>query len=142
MLLYVAYLFFVRKDITFTHLQTVPTVLIVGLAFTAFFIVVYLLWYLISVILTILYFKQIPFRSRIMFFYNLIMLIICCCTVIFGVFSPFYANGGLFTFFYCLFNIYCWSLVYLNWPISYAKRESTNEGEVIELELRTQRGED
>jgi hypothetical protein len=44
------------------------------------------------------------------------MLGMCIGTLIVGVYSPFYSNGGIFMFFIALFNIYIYSLIYLNWP--------------------------
>lgn len=51
-----------------------------------------------------------------MFLFSLMMLLICIGTLVVGVYSPFYSNGGIFMFFIALFNIYIYALVYLNWP--------------------------
>lgn len=55
-----------------------------------------------------------------MFILSILMLGVCIGTVVLGVYSPFYSEGGVFVFFIALFNIYIYSLVYLNWPSEYA----------------------
>lgn len=88
----------------------------VFLGTTAVLFCIYLLWFGIQLIRTVILFCQITIRSRIMFLMSILMLLILVGSVIVGVFSPFYANGGLLMFFIALFNIYVMSLVYLNWP--------------------------
>src|SRR5688572_26512752 len=83
---------------------------------TAIFICIYLVWFVITILMTLIYFFRIPIRSRIMFLFSIMMLLICIGTLIVGVYSPFYSNGGIFMFFIALFNIYIFALAYLNWP--------------------------
>ena len=46
------------------------------------------------------------------------MVLICVATLIMGVYSPFYKDGGVFMFFIGLFNIYVYALAFLHWPTS------------------------
>lgn len=116
LVLYVIYLFNVKDNPSFSHFQQIPPIYIGLLTTTAIFLCVYLSWFVITILLTMIYFCRIPIRSRIMFVFSLIMLAICIGTLIVGVYSPFYSNGGIFMFFIALFNIYICALVYLNWP--------------------------
>lgn len=116
MALYVLYDINVKDNASFSHFESIPNSLKGLLASTAFFLGVYLIWFVITVLMTCIYIRQIPFRSRIMFIYSIMMLMICLGTIIFGVYSPLYSNGGIILFFIAIFNIYVWSLVYLNWP--------------------------
>jgi hypothetical protein len=65
------------------------------------------------------------------------MLVTCVGTVAAGVYSPFYYNGQIFMFFIALFNIYVWSLIYLNWPAETSEMVSLREE--IEMEVRFER---
>jgi Wnt-binding factor required for Wnt secretion len=116
MVLYVIYLLNVRNDPSFSHFQEVPTSVIACLAITALFICIYLLCFLYTLFFTICNFCHIPWRSRILFMYSIFMLCICISTLFVGVYSPYYSNGGIFLFFFALFNLYVYSLIYLNWP--------------------------
>jgi len=115
--LYILYLINVRENAAFSHFETIPDALLGLIIVTALFLVVYLVWFFITFCITCIYFKDLPFRSRILYFYSLAMLFVCVGTVIFGVYSPFYQSGGIFLFFIALFNLYVWTLVYLNWPV-------------------------
>jgi hypothetical protein len=61
------------------------------------------------------------------------MLLVCVGTLAVGVYSPFYSNGQIFMFFIALFNIYVWSLIYLNWPTEINELVNLEE---IEMEIR------
>jgi len=115
--LYILYMINVRENAAFSHFETIPDALLGLIIVTALFLFVYLIWFFITFCITCIYFKDLPFRSRILYLYSLAMLFVCVGTVIFGVYSPFYQSGGIFLFFIALFNLYVWSLVYLNWPV-------------------------
>mmetsp|Transcript_16463 Transcript_16463/g.15786 ORF Transcript_16463/g.15786 Transcript_16463/m.15786 type:complete len:144 (+) Transcript_16463:777-1208(+) len=117
MILYVIYLFNVKTDPTFSHFQQVPTAVVVCLAITGLLVGIYLLLFAYTICFTLCNFCQIAFRSRILFLYSIFMLIVCISTFMVGVYSPYYYNGGIFLFFFALFNLYVYSLVYLNWPL-------------------------
>ena len=68
--------------------------------------------------MTIIFFCKISGRSRAMFLLSIFMVLICVVTLIVGVYSPFYKDGGVFMFFIGLFNIYVYVLVFLHWPTS------------------------
>lgn len=119
--LYVVYLQHMQADPTFSHLQKIPTTLIVLLSTTIIFSVVYLVWLLITIFCNICHYFHLPWRAKIMFLLSLIMLGMCLGTLTAGVYSPYYGNGGVFVFFLALFNIYVFTLVYLNWPQQYAE---------------------
>jgi hypothetical protein len=114
--LYVIYLFNVKDNPSFSHMQQIPPALIACLGITALFIFIYLICFLYTLFFTLCNFCSIPMRSRILFLYALFMLCVCVSTLIVGVYSPYYSNGGIFMFFLALFNVYVYSLIYLNWP--------------------------
>ena len=89
-----------------------PLEIIVGI-----FMALYLIFYLVTFIRNIVYLCGMTVRSRWLFVFSQCMQIILIFTVLFGVYSPLYANGGLLVFFIALCNLYVWSLIYLNWPV-------------------------
>lgn len=89
-----------------------PLEIIVGI-----FMALYLIFYLVTFIRNLVYLCGMTVRSRWLFLFSQCMQIILIFTVLFGVYSPLYANGGLLVFFIALCNLYVWSLMYLNWPV-------------------------
>lgn len=89
-----------------------PLEIIVGI-----FMAVYLIFYVVTFIRNLIYLCGMTVRSRWLFLFSQCMQIILIFTVLFGVYSPLYANGGLLVFFIALCNLYVWSLIYLNWPV-------------------------
>ena len=136
LVLYVIYLYNVKDNPSFSHFQKLPPVLIGFLVLTGLFLIVYLVWFIVTMIMTFVFFCQLNRRSRLLFLYSLLMLLICIGTLIFGVYSPFYSNGQIFMFFIALFNIYVWSLVYLNWPTELTEMINLEE---FEMEIRFSR---
>lgn len=118
MALYVIYLFNVKDDPSYTHFQKIPK-LVLGLVITtAILMGIYLVWFAINIFMTIIFFCRISARSRVMFLLSIFMVLICVATLILGVYSPFYKDGGVFMFFIGVFNIYVYSLIFLTWPTS------------------------
>jgi hypothetical protein len=89
-----------------------PLEIIVGI-----FMALYLIFYVVTFVRNIVYLCGMTVRSRWLFLFSQCMQIILIFTVLFGVYSPLYANGGLLVFFIALCNLYVWSLIYLNWPV-------------------------
>jgi hypothetical protein len=89
-----------------------PLEIIVGI-----FMALYLIFYLFTFVRNVVYLCGMTVRSRWLFLFSQCMQIILIFTVLFGVYSPLYANGGLLVFFIALCNLYVWSLIYLNWPV-------------------------
>jgi len=89
-----------------------PLEIIVGI-----FMTLYLIFYLVTFVRNFFYLCGMTVRSRWLFLFSQCMQIILIFTVLFGVYSPLYANGGLLVFFIALCNLYVWSLIYLNWPV-------------------------
>lgn len=67
-----------------------------------------------------------------MFLLSIAMMLICVATVMVGVYSPFYSNGGVFMFFLALINLYIFDLVFLSWPSSIFEELSVEEIEMKE----------
>lgn len=135
--LYVVYIINVKDNAAFTHFETLPDYMIAMIAISAVFGAIYLIWYVILLFMHLLYIRKLPIRSRWLLFYSLIMVIMCVCTFVFGVYSPYYYNGGLFVFFMGAFNIYVWSLLYLNWPTNY--QQLVNQEDQVDFDLKFER---
>jgi Wnt-binding factor required for Wnt secretion len=95
-------------------------------AFLAFFIITIALLALYFIFFTVTLFRNLYFmctsvtpRSKALFLLSLAMMVTILATMVFGVYSPVYSNGHLFTFFLGLCNVYVWALVYLNWPAGF-----------------------
>jgi hypothetical protein len=83
----------------------------------AIFLLIYLIFFGVTLIRNFYFFFQLTPRARGLFLFSVGMLLIMIMTLIFGVYSPLYSNGHLFVFFNALCNIYVWALIYLNWPV-------------------------
>ena len=137
LVLYVIYLYNVKDKPSFSHMQEMPPILTGFLVSTGLFLLTYLVWFAITVIMSVVYFCQLTKRSKIMFLMSIAMLMICIATLLVGVYSPFYSNGQIFIFFQAFFNLYVWTLIYLNWPTEV--NEMIHLREEIEMEIRFSR---
>lgn len=117
--LYIVYIINVKDNAAFSHFEDIPDYIMAMIAVTAVFCAVYLIWFVITIFVNLFYIRKMPSRSKYLFLYSIFMLLICIASVIFGVYSPYYTNGGLILFFIGIFNVYVWSLIYLNWPAEY-----------------------
>jgi len=133
--LYFIYLFYVRDHPEGSaNFQNVPALLIGFMASTAMFVAIYLIWFLVSMIVTFYHFCRVPLRNRLMTLANIAFLFICVGTVFAGVYSPYYWNGGIFMFFQALFNLYIFVILFLNWPTDTS--EDISYHEQIEMQQR------
>jgi hypothetical protein len=85
------------------------------------------------------YLRSLTLRSRTLFLFNLLMCVITVCTLLFGVYSPYYANGQAFVFFLALLNLYVWTLLFFHWPMGWEGGFMTglsNAPHVSELEMQ------
>ena len=52
------------------------------------------------------------------------------CTVLLGVYSRHFENGGIQIFLYSMCNLYIYALAYLSWPVQVHFREYELDGEI------------
>ena len=125
--MYSVYLINVKSNPTYTHMSGDSAGVTFLVILTCILVVIYILWLTYVIIITFWFFCRMPVASRVMFSINILLIITAIATLIAGVYSYSFSNGGMFLFFNSLFNIYCIIVVFLNWPYKLEEELSMRE---------------